>query len=64
VKRYKKTYYELRIEGDGGEFDYFVIPPDDVDNPYDAFRKSSAIFAAHRLGSGWVVKVTEEIVYC
>ena len=58
----KRVYYEVRTEGDG-EFDWFVIPPDDFENGYNPKNKRSAIQAAKNIGAQ-VVRIEEtEIKY-
>lgn len=59
----KRVYYEVRTEEGDGEFDWFVIPPDDVEDGYNPRSKASAIKAAKNHGAA-VFRVEEtEIKY-
>lgn len=58
MKCRKRVYYELRTEQGDGEFDWFVIPPDDTEQGYNPKDKRSAIRAARRFGAQ-VVRVEE-----
>lgn len=63
MKCRKRVYYELRTEQGDGEFDWFVVPPDDPEDGYNPRSKKSAIKAARNHGAAVFRVVETEVPY-